>query len=98
MATSRYVIVGLVYGAIIEAAIGNTPTQLNRVSMVRHLIGVVQPVLGDFRVGIGGPLAVEPLSASASSIVLVSIAAGMLALTALLFSVRELAGGAARDA
>ena len=35
-----------VYGGIIEVGIGSVPTQLHRISMVRHVIGIMQPLLG----------------------------------------------------
>ena len=35
--TSRYVIVGLLYGGIVEIGLGRIPTQLSRLSMTRHV-------------------------------------------------------------
>lgn len=96
--TSRYVIVGLLYGAIVEMGVGNVPTQLNRISMVRHGIGIVQPVLGEMRIGMGGPLAAAPLSATASVGVLLALSLALVAVTAALFSFKELAGSAGREA
>ena len=97
MLTSRYVILGLVYGGIVEAAVGNTPTQLNRVSMLRQAFSIVEPVMGNFRMGMGGPLAAEPLSPAAATALLLTFACGMIALTAALFSFREFAGASGRE-
>jgi ABC-type transport system involved in multi-copper enzyme maturation permease subunit len=96
--TSRYIIIGLLYGGIIEIGIGSVPTQLNRISMVRHVIGIMQPVLGGERIGMGGPLLAVPLSAGASTLVLLAFSAVMLAAATALFTVRELAGPTSREA
>jgi ABC-2 type transport system permease protein len=98
MLTSRYVIVGLFYGGVIEVGIGSVPTQLHRISMLRHVVGIVQPQLGIGRVGIGGPLLAEAPSTATSVCLLLAISAVMIAATAAIFSVRELAGAGARDA
>jgi ABC-2 type transport system permease protein len=92
MLTSRYVIVGLVYGAIVEAAVGNTPTQLNRISMLRQAFSIVEPALGGFHLGMRGPLAAEPLSPAAATALLLTMSVGMIAITATLFSVKEFTG------
>jgi ABC-2 type transport system permease protein len=96
--TSRYVIIGLLYGGIVEVGVGSVPTQLNRISMLRHVTEVLKPVLGNAKLGMGGPLAAEPLSAPTAFALLLAIAAGMLALTAAFFAMRELAGQSGRDA
>jgi ABC-2 type transport system permease protein len=98
MLTSRYVIIGLAYGAIVEVGIGSVPTQLNRISMLRHATEILRPILGDVQIGMGGPLAAEPLSAPAAIALLLTFAAAMLAVTAVLFAVREMAGASGRDA
>ena len=98
MFTSRYVIVGLLYGSIVEVGIGNVPTQLNRISMVRQVLSILQPVLGEQRVGLGGPLAAEPLSMTTAIALLLTFSAAMLAVAALVFALKELAGASGRDA
>lgn len=98
MLTARYVILGLSYAGAIEVGIGNIPTQLNRISMIRHAREILRPLLGDQRIGMGGPLAVAPLSSSASLALLAAFVVGLLGLTVLLFSYRELAGPTQRDA
>jgi hypothetical protein len=87
--TSRYVIVGLLYGAIVEIGVGSVPTQLNRVSMLRHATEILQPL--------GGPAAADPLSAPAAIALLLSISVVLVALAAALFTVKELAGQSGRD-
>jgi hypothetical protein len=97
MLTSRYVILGLVYGAIVEVGMGTTPTQLNRISMTRQVMNILQPALGDVRLAMGGPLAPQPLSPVAAMTVLFAFAAFLLVATAALFAFRELAGSSARE-
>ena len=97
MVTSRYVILGLAYGGIVEVGLGTTPTQLNRISMTRQVMNILQPALGDIRLGMGGPLAPQPLSPAAASTVLLIATAVMLLVTVTLFSFRELAGPSSRE-
>ncbi len=97
MLTSRYVIVGLLYGALVEVGVGSVPTQLNRISMLRHATEILQPLLGDARIGMGGPLQAQPLSAPAAIALLLAIAAVLVAITAIGFSMKELAGAGGRD-
>ena len=97
MLTSRYVVIGLVYGAVIEVGLGNVPTQLSRLSMIRQTIGILNPLLGGQPAGISGPLAVEALSAPASVLLLLGISAAMVGVTALLFGLREPGGAAGRE-
>lgn len=97
MLTSRYVIVGLVYGGIIEVGIGNVPTQMNRLSMIRHVRDLLEPV---FRLGDIPAAAMEraPQPGIAATLgMLLLVAAVMLAATAAVFSLKELSGGAGRD-
>lgn len=90
--TSRYVIVGLLYGGLIEVGIGNVPTQLNRLSMVRQALSVLRPIMGDQRIGMGGPMAADPLSTPAALALLLTFSSVMLAVAAILFAMKELAG------
>jgi ABC-type transport system involved in multi-copper enzyme maturation permease subunit len=98
MLTSRYVIVGLVYGVLIEVGIGNVPTQLSRLSMIRQARGILSPALGDTRVGMGGPFAVETLSAPAATFLLLCTTLVLLGAAAAIFHRRELAGTGSREA
>jgi ABC-type transport system involved in multi-copper enzyme maturation permease subunit len=95
--TSRYVIVGLVYAGIVEVGLGNVPTQISQISLVRQVLGILRPVLG----------ADGTLSRAASAavfdtpgivVLLLVVAAVFVALTAFLFTFREFAGTGGRDA
>lgn len=91
--TSRFVIVGLIYGAAIEVGLGSVPTQLGWLSLVRHLRGLLDPLL--LRAGENAP---GHLGAAATIALLLAAAAALLAVAAALFSRREFAGSAAREA
>lgn len=95
MLTSRYVIVGLLYGGLIEVGLGNVPTQLSRFSMVRQSLSVMSPIF-DGRSS-GFPLPGESLSIPAASLLLLGIATAMLGVAALIFSRREPAAALARE-
>lgn len=97
MLTSRYVVIGLVYGAVIEVGMGNVPTQLSRLSMIRQILGILQPLLGGQRVGMGGPLVVETLSVPLSVALLLGISLVMVAAAAGLFGLREPGGAVGRE-
>jgi ABC-type transport system involved in multi-copper enzyme maturation permease subunit len=98
MLTSRYVIVGLVYGAVVEVGVGSVPTQLNRISMIRHLTEMLTPLSTDVRMGMGGPALAQSLSVPAAVAVLLVIAVAMLAVTAVVFTIKEPAAAAGREA
>ncbi len=91
--TSRYVIVGLVYGGAIEVGLGNVPTQLGWLSLVRHLRGLLDPLL--LRAGETAP---GHLGAAGAFALLLAAAAALLAVAAALFARREFAGSGAREA
>lgn len=88
--TSRYVIIGLLWGAIIEVGVGAIQTQLSRLSMIRQVFGLLAPVTG-----------VEPavtvLSPLATVALLGGFAAVMVAAAAALFAAKELAGASGRE-
>jgi ABC-type transport system involved in multi-copper enzyme maturation permease subunit len=98
MVTSRYVIVGLAYGAIIEVGIGNVPTQLNQISLVRQVLGILRPILGENDGALTRAALTSTLGTPAIVGVLLLFSALTIALTATLFSTREFAGSATRDA
>lgn len=98
MLTSRYVIIGLVYGGVVEVALGNVPTALNRLSMNRHVLGVLQPLLGNSPDATRTAVAATSFSAPVTVGLLLLVAAVLLGLTALLFNLREFNSSAARDA
>lgn len=94
--TSRYVIVGLLYGVVVEVGLGNVPTQLSQISLTRHLVALVQPLL---RTGDGGwtvaPGVVNAAVSVPTSLGILALAIlGALALASLLFARREFAGSA----
>jgi ABC-2 type transport system permease protein len=85
--TARYLVVGLVYGGIVESAIGRIPTQLNRLSMTHQLRALLEQVLPGFNRALPptqSPLAIVGL--------LLIFSAAMLAVAALYFAFQELAG------
>lgn len=90
--SSRYIIIGFVYAGIVEAAIGNIPTQLNRLSMTHQLRMLLHPML----VMIDPELKFQQ-GVALSSAVLLAFAAVMLALAAAVFSLLELAGSRANE-
>jgi ABC-2 type transport system permease protein len=85
--TSRYVVIGLAYAGIIEAGVGQIPTQLSRLSMT-HQVRAMLAYLTDP----SGPAAAASPSALATSGLLLAFAAVTLALAAALFTAREFAG------
>lgn len=97
--TSRYVIVGIVYGAVVEVGLGNVPTQLNQISLLRHLIGLVHPLIGEGGWSLNQTLGATGDSTGLSSVVvLVGFSVVAVAISAALFSLREFAGSSAREA
>jgi ABC-type transport system involved in multi-copper enzyme maturation permease subunit len=82
--TSRYVVIGLVYAATVEAGLGNIPTALNRVSLTHHVRAMLAPLAGHAGADAEGPLA--------ATLQLLLWSAAMLTLAAVVFSRRELAG------
>jgi ABC-2 type transport system permease protein len=95
--TSRYVIVGLVYAAIIEVGIGNVPTQLSQISLVRQVLGILRPILGEGAGAITRAASTSSLGTPGIVAVLLVVASVLIALSATLFAVKEFAG-AAREA
>ena len=90
--TSRYLVVGLVYGGIVESAIGRVPTQLNRLSMTHQLRTLLEQVLPGFNPTL--PPAQSPLAIVS---LLLVFSAVMLAAAALFFAFQELAGARTND-
>ncbi len=95
MITSRYVIIGLLYGALIEVGLGNVPTQLSHLSMSRQILTILAPLLE--RSGGNSPMVVAAMSAPIAAGIFLGTAVVMLGLTALIFHVREPAGALARE-
>jgi ABC-2 type transport system permease protein len=86
--SARFLVIGFVYAGIVEVALGNIPTQLNRLAMTQHLRMLLEPVF----------LLVDPSwpqqhSVALSSAVLAGFALVLLTLAAVVFGWLELAGG-----
>ncbi len=86
--TSRYVVIGLAYAGIIEAGVGQIPTQISRLSMTQQMRDLLAILL-------------ERVPAHANSPGVVSVTAIVLAFTvvmvgatAVIFTMRELSGPA----
>lgn len=90
--TSRYIVLGLLYGGIVEIGLGQIPTQLNRLSMARHLRNILEPLWA-------APAEIPATTPGVFSTagVLLACAAAMIALTALYFSTQELAGTRSKE-
>jgi ABC-2 type transport system permease protein len=95
--TSRYVIIGLLYGAIVEVGIGNVPTQLNQLSMIRHMLALMRPIVGESEMGMTAAVSDTSLGMPATIAALLGFAAVMLAATVAVFTFKELAAAGARD-
>lgn len=93
MITSRYVIIGLVYGALIEVGVGNVPTQISRISMILQAQAVLRPVLIGAAEG-DAPTAIRAAAVSTPAAVttLLGFAVVMLFATAAIFIFKEFAG------
>lgn len=76
--TSRYVVIGLLYAGVIEAGLGQIPTQLSRLSMTRQVRDLFAPASGE-------------AAATFGTIGLLLVFTGVaLAAAAALFNLREL--------
>lgn len=86
--TSRYVVIGLAYAGLIEAGIGNIPTQISRLSMTQQMRELLAVLLHRAE-----PLATSPglLGTTGSALAFTAV---MLAAAAAVFSLRELSGPA----
>lgn len=90
--TSRFLVLGIFYGGIIEVGIGNIPTQLNSLSMSHQVRTIASSVL-PFR-GKAAQYADSLPSAIGTLLVLTLVFA---AIAAVLFSLREAAGTKPKD-
>lgn len=85
--TERYLVLGFIYAGTVEMAIGRIPTQLNHLSMTRQLSNLVSPPDAS-----GFAFLAGPVSAWSVVVLLFGYAAFFIALCAIVFSRRELAG------
>jgi ABC-type transport system involved in multi-copper enzyme maturation permease subunit len=91
--TSRFLIPGIFYAGVIEVGIGNIPTQLNRLSMTHHVRNIATSILNLRSHGLTEN---DTLPTSVSSLLLASVI--FVAIAALLFALREIAGTKPKDA
>ena len=84
MLTKRYLIVGMVYAAIVEAGVGNIPAPLSRLSVTRQVRELLPAEGWTGSVSAGDALGV--------SVTVVLFCAVFVCLAALMFSLRELVG------
>jgi ABC-type transport system involved in multi-copper enzyme maturation permease subunit len=86
--TTRYVVIGLIYGGLIEAGVGQIPTQLSRLSMTHQVRELLVPVV-DHAVA-----AASVVSWLGTIALLLAFTAFMLTAAATVFSVSEHSGRA----
>lgn len=84
--TGRYLILGILYAAIVEIGIGHIPTQLSHLSMLHHV-----------RVIAGNGLRPSDQSLPASIFALLLFSLVLAAVSAALFSLKEPAASSAKD-
>ncbi|PTY02474.1 hypothetical protein DB347_24025 [Opitutaceae bacterium EW11] len=88
MLTSRPVVLALIYGGVVEGGIGQIPTQLSRLSMLRQVKNFVEGLTGEAET-LGSPL-------SAVLVILV-FSAATLAMAAVLLHLREFSGSRGKE-
>jgi ABC-type transport system involved in multi-copper enzyme maturation permease subunit len=86
--TRRYLVLGLLYGAIIEIGVGGIPTNINALSMSHHvrvIVSIFDPAADFLRTNEGNP--------AVSGIALIAVGATGALLAALIYRTREFTGG-----
>lgn len=87
--TSRYLVLGLFHGVVIEAGLGQIPIQLNRLSILHHLRTLVSE----------GAAGISATSGAWTALaLLVLITAVLVVAAAFVFALRELTGDQPKDA
>lgn len=89
--TARYLVLGMIYGLIVEVGVGQIPTQLSRLSMTHH----VRAMFGAWVPGLHG--AGEPEGAFVTTCVFLVFGVIALAATVVVFSWREFAGNSSGE-
>jgi len=92
--TSRFVVLGLLYGGLVEIGVGQIPTQLNRLSMIHQMRSMFPAFILDFNTTTLPPAA-SPVT---TTVLVLTMTLALLALTATVFSLKELAGGQGKEA
>jgi ABC-type transport system involved in multi-copper enzyme maturation permease subunit len=82
--TSRYVVIGLAYAAVIEAGVGQIPTQVSRLSMTHQVRDLLAVLLGRLPEHAATP------GVASTLLILIAFSAVMLAIAAAIFTWREL--------
>lgn len=90
--TSRYLVLGLAYGAVVEVGLGRIPTQLGRLSITRQVAAYLQPIMPA-----AAPASAPEQSAWALAGTLLIVSFVLIALVALIFRLRELVGEHTRE-
>jgi len=90
--TARYLVVGIIYGGVIEAGLGNIPMQVNRLSILHHVRTIMDPLMEDTALAID---AAQGVLASTGFVTILSV--GALIAAAMIFSTREFAGVRPKD-
>jgi ABC-2 type transport system permease protein len=88
--TSRYLVLGLTYGAVVEIGLGHIPIQLNRLSILHHLRRLLEPSAP------GAEASASPAWGSTTGLLLL-ITALLVAAAAGWFATREFAGDQPKD-
>ncbi|HUR60068.1 MAG TPA: ABC transporter permease subunit [Opitutaceae bacterium] len=93
--TSRFLVLGLVYAAVIEVGLGRIPTQISRLSLTHQIADYLEPLMPAAAPLVTG---VVPPGAVVTTVTFLLFSAVALGLAAAIFTLRELIGEAARDA
>lgn len=90
--TSRYIILGLVYAGLVEVGLGNVPTQINQISLVRQVLGILRPILGENHGALTRLAATATMDTPGIVALLFVVSIAFVGISALVFSFREFAG------
>ena len=92
LVTSRFLVLGLAYGAVVEVGLGRIPTQLSRLSLTHQISAMLEPIM---------PAAAPALASEQTTLgtvgAVLSFAAVMLAIVMVVFRWRELVGEHTRE-
>lgn len=91
-----YIILGLVYGAMIEIGVGVVPTQLGQISLLRHVLSITAPIVGE-RDPLTASVARDPTALPVALVILLCFIVAALAVSATLFSRKEFSGAAGKE-
>lgn len=89
--TARYLVVGVLYGAIVEIGLGRIPVQISRLSMTHHVLALFENSIR------GLPGVVEAGGLGSATLAFAAFTLVGLGATAAVFSLREFAGQATAE-